>query len=574
MMRRYEKDYQRTSSDKYKKKLLDTIVKYEKLLNTGIHEKKSKKVQEDGLKNYKALLAKYFAASEYDQAALYDKIRIAAHKIETGLKMVFVPNAESLVLEIRKQEKDYLLRSDEKYVKKTHVALNNLLNAFKNAGVEKEHVEDIEKFIKSYRDAFDALVEENNKIVPIKAEMRKTVHKIEPMVAQLSEISIKLAEAKIKVVESQASKNAIVAIVFGVLAVIIGIGIAYFIMRTVTRHLLKAISMTQKIANGDLTQRLDINQKDEIGVLIQAMNSMSEKLQKMFQDILSGVQTLISSSAELSTVSKQISTNSTQTAEKANTVAAATEEMATNMNNVAAATEQTTTNIQMIVSASEEMTATINEIANNTAKGSETTFNAVEMAQGISKKVDALGRSAFDISEVTETIADISEQTNLLALNATIEAARAGEAGKGFAVVAGEIKTLAQQTADATNEIREKISGVQTNTTESIEAIKSIVLVINEINDIVTTVATAIEEQSVTTQEISDNVSQAATGVQEVNENINQTSAVAEEVKQNVFHVSQAAEEISNSSQQVNTSASALSNLAEKLNKMVAQFKI
>jgi methyl-accepting chemotaxis protein len=228
----------------------------------------------------------------------------------------------------------------------------------------------------------------------------------------------------------------------------------------------------------------------------------------------------------------------------------------------------------MIVAATEEMTVTINEIANNTAKGSETTADAVKKAQGISEKVDALGEASSQISKVTETIKDISEQTNLLALNATIEAARAGEAGKGFAVVAGEIKALAQQAAEATREINENIFGVQSITAESITAIESIVTVINEINDIVTTVATSIEEQSATTQEISNNVSQAAAGIQEVNENVNQTSAVAGEVTKNIAEVSQAAGEMNTGSQQVYTRSAELSKLAENLNEMVSQFKI
>lgn len=363
-------------------------------------------------------------------------------------------------------------------------------------------------------------------------------------------------------------------LIISLAAIVFGLMLGYFITLGITRPINKGIAFAKAMSEGDLTQTLDINQADEIGILVKALNIMSKNLSSMFTDIASGTQTLTASSTELSAVSEQISTNSKQTAEKFNSVATAAEEMATSMNSVAAATEQTTASLQVIVAAAEEMSVTINEISKNTAKGSQTTSAAVEKAGYISRKVDELGKAASEISKVTETISDISEQTNLLALNATIEAARAGEAGKGFAVVAAEIKTLAQQTAEATQEIGARIGDVQASTQESVSGIGSIVDIINEIDMIVSSVATAIEEQSATTQEISSNVSQAAAGVQEVNENVNQTSAVAGEVTQDVHKVSKAADEMNEGSLQVNTSAVELSKLAENLNEMVGRFKL
>ncbi|WP_163339428.1 methyl-accepting chemotaxis protein [Desulfopila sp. IMCC35008] len=363
-------------------------------------------------------------------------------------------------------------------------------------------------------------------------------------------------------------------LIFSVCAVVIGILASLLIAKGITGPIAKGVEFARIMSNGDLTKKLDIHQKDEIGILANALNSMAQNLRGMFQDINGGVETISSSSTELSAISQQMAAGAEQTSGKSNQVASAAEEMSANMNSVAAASEQASTNIQMVAAASEEMSATINEISGNTEKGRVITGEAVTLAQTVSGRVGELGKAASDVGKVTETINDISEQTNLLALNATIEAARAGEAGKGFAVVANEIKELAKQTAEATQDIRFKLEGIQGSTEGTVVEINKIEKVIADINDIVCTIATAIEEQSASTKEIAGNVNQAAQGIQDVNENVAQSSTVAATIAEDVVEVNQAANEMADGSGQVNASAEELSRLSESLKQMVEQFKI
>jgi len=359
-----------------------------------------------------------------------------------------------------------------------------------------------------------------------------------------------------------------------VAAILIGLVVAFSITKGIKGPIGKSVDFAEKMSNGDFAQELDIDQKDEVGLLTHALNNTSSKLGEMFKDLAEGVDLLTASSARLSTISEEMSEGTDQTSQKARTVSAAAEEMSSSMNSVATAMEQASSNIAMVVTSAEEMTSTISEIAQNSEKGRSITGEAVTQAQNASESINRLGHAAKEISKVTQTITEISEQTNLLALNATIEAARAGDAGKGFAVVANEIKELAKQTAEATGEIREKIEGIQTSTEGTVAEIGNITRVINDVNDVVTTIATAVEEQAVTTKDIAGNVTQASNGLQEVSHNVVQSSTVAKEIAQDITDVSNTSNRISDSGSEVELSSGELSKLARQLKEIVAQFKV
>ncbi|HZZ77340.1 MAG TPA: methyl-accepting chemotaxis protein [Gemmataceae bacterium] len=334
-------------------------------------------------------------------------------------------------------------------------------------------------------------------------------------------------------------------IVLVLVGVILGQMVGVTIARMTAGPLKDTVRILEAVAAGDLTRRVTVDRADEIGQMYGALNLALERMGNAVQSIGHNSAVLGNSSTKLSEVSQLMAANAEQTASRANVASAAAEEVSNNVTTVSTGTEQ--------------MGVSIKEIAKNAHEAARVATSAVRVAERTNTTVAKLGESSAEIGNVIKVITTIAQQTNLLALNATIEAARAGEAGKGFAVVANEVKELAKQTAHATEDISRKIEAIQEDTKGAVDAIGQISKIINQINDIQNTIASAVEQQTATTGEISRNVAEAAQGSNEIAHNINS--------------VAQAARSTTEGASNTKSSAEELSKIAADLQKLVSQFK-
>jgi methyl-accepting chemotaxis protein len=320
------------------------------------------------------------------------------------------------------------------------------------------------------------------------------------------------------------------------------------IWRSIFLRLNAVVERVKDVAEGegDLTKRVEVTAHDEIGELARWFNVFMDHLQELMQSIAGTTDQVAAASEQLSATSRQITANS--------------EETTAGMQSVSEAGGQVNTNLQTVASGAEEMNSTIGEIAKSATEAARVSGDAVAAAESANQTVSKLGDSSVEIEKVIEVITSIAQQTNLLALNATIEAARAGEAGKGFAVVANEVKELAKQTAKATEEIKQKITVIRENTGGAVAAIGGIKDVIDKISHISTVIATAVEEQSATTSEMSRNVSEAARGVSTISSNI--------------AGVAQAAQNTSTNVSEAQTATEHLARTANELRELVGRFKL
>jgi methyl-accepting chemotaxis protein len=346
-------------------------------------------------------------------------------------------------------------------------------------------------------------------------------------------------------------------------AVILGAGFAFLSMGAV-RPLRTLAGAMRKLATGDMSVTIPgTGRGDEVGEMAGAVQIFKDNAIEVARLTTEQEAAKARAAAErdeamraladrfersVSTVVDTLGTAARDLNIDARSMTAAADSTNQQTQNAVSAVEQTATNVHSVAAAAEELSASIREISRQVSQSTTIAGQAVSQAEKTSRSVSGLAVAAQRIGEIVQIIESIASQTNLLALNATIEAARAGDAGKGFAVVAAEVKTLANQTAQATQEIQAQVSQIQSATSETVTEIGAIGTVIGQINEITTTIAAAIEQQGAATGEISRNVQQAASGTEEASKAVTTVSAVAAETGSSAAHVLNAAANLASQS--------------------------
>ncbi len=482
-MRRYEKDYRLTGKDKYRAKWIAAVAMYEDKLAASSCAESVREAQASALQGYRSAQVSYLSSNDgVTLDATYVDVRKYAHDLETSLKTVALPGAKAMLLEIRKQEKDYMLRYGtkdsegnysyrDKYFKKTQTAVEALQTACQNAtggGFSQQAATEIDRELNSYSTAFGALVAKDDAIKELGQQMKEAAYRIDPLVVQIVELASNSSSIAGANMYQRATSAQTFALIFGGTAILLGLGIGIFLTRAITKPINQVIK--------------------ELGI---------------------GANHITSAAGQMSSVSQQLAEGATEQAASLEETTAALEELS--------------------VSAREnsEDSGKANQEAGGAASAIDRGKNAMS---SLNTAMGAIKESAVETAKIIKTIDEIAFQTNLLALNAAVEAARAGDAGKGFAVVAEEVRGLAGRCTEAAKNTTTLIEGSSEDSKVGQTACGNVGELLDEVSQSVEQVSTMIGRVSSTSGQQAGRVGELNSAMGQIDQATQSNAASAEEV--------------------------------------------